>query len=62
MNMIVREEVVRPGPTGIFRTPEDSGAGSGDRVGSTKWPLRWVTLSVFAICSAFWTAVFVAIF
>ena len=61
MSFFTRQEETGTGAAGTLSSPEDVVA-MPKRQRAGKWPLRWVTLSVFSICSAIWIAIFALIF
>ena len=62
MSFFTRQEEVRSGTAGTLRSREDMVSGRPPQTKSRKWPLRWVTLAVLTLCSAFWIAFFTLIF
>jgi len=62
MSFFTRQEEVRSGTAGTLRTRDELVSERQPRSRSSKWPLRWVTLAVVTLCSAFWITFFALIF
>lgn len=62
MSFFTHQEEVRSGAAGTLRSHEDIVSETRRHKRASKWPLRWVTLAVFSLCSAFWIALFALIF
>jgi len=62
MSFLTRQEEVSSGGTSVLAKNEKVASKQLTHRASEKWPLRWVTLGVVFVCSAFWIAFFTLIF
>lgn len=62
MSFFTQQKEIQTGGTGALRPGDDVVSNSAPARRKGKWPLRWVTLGVLTVCSAFWIAFFALIF